>query len=158
MPPPKINRIKLSQMLNSGKTQREIARFFGVTEGAISKAKGELNISVVKNVGLEQAHKIVEKNLNAVDQLYRINQKANELLDQAIQAKDHDTTLKAMREIRGQLELQLSILKALYDIEAVADFQRAVLENIGEVAPDVREKIIRSLRENKSLRQSVEIH
>ena len=47
MPKPKIDKVKLSQMLKAGKTQREIAQVFGVTEGAISKAKKELNLAVL---------------------------------------------------------------------------------------------------------------
>ena len=38
----KIDKVKLSQMLRAGKAQREIAQVFGVTEGAVSKAKREL--------------------------------------------------------------------------------------------------------------------
>ena len=36
---------------------------------------------MVKNVALESAHKVVEKNLNTLDQLQKINTYANELLD-----------------------------------------------------------------------------
>ena len=154
----KIDKVKLSQLLRSGKSGKECAKFFSVTEGAISQARKELNISVVKTVVLESAHQVVEKNLNAVDQLLNINRKANTLLEVAIQAKDHDTTLKAMREIRGQLELQLEIFKTLYDVQAVADFQREVLTAIGEVEPDVRNLIINRLKEGRALRQSVDIH
>ena len=154
----KIDKVKLSQMLRSGKSGKDCAKFFGVTEGAVSQARKELNISVVKTVALESAHQVVEKNLNAVDQLLNINRKANTLLEVAIQAKDHDTTLKAMREIRGQLELQLEIFKTLYDVQAVADFQREVLTAIGEVDPDVRNLIINRLKEGRALRQSVDIH
>ena len=154
----KIDKVKLSQMLRSGKSGKDCAKFFGVTEGAVSQARKELNISVVKTVVLESAHQVVEKNLNAVDQLLNINRKANTLLEVAIRAKDHDTTLKAMREIRGQLELQLEIFKTLYDVQAVADFQREVLTAIGEVDPDVRNLIINRLKEGRALRQSVDIH
>jgi hypothetical protein len=77
----KIDKTKLSQMLRSGKSQREIAQVFGVTEGAVSKAKKELNICVVKNLALENAHRIVDKNINAIDQLQKINNHANWLLD-----------------------------------------------------------------------------
>ena len=154
----KIDKVKLSQLLRSGKSGKECAKFFSVTEGAISQARKELNISVVKTVVLESAHQVVEKNLNAVDQLLNINRKANTLLEVAIQAKDHDTTLKAMREIRGQLELQLEIFKTLYDVQAVADFQREVLTAIGEVDPGVRNLIINRLKEGRALRQSVDIH
>ena len=154
----KIDKVKLSQMLRSGKSGKDCAKFFGVTEGAISQARKELNNSVVKSVTLESAHQVVEKNLNAVDQLLNINRKANTLLEVAIRAKDHDTTLKAMREIRGQLELQLEIFKTLYDVQAVADFQREVLTAIGEVDPGVRNLIINRLKEGRALRQSVDIH
>jgi hypothetical protein len=153
----KIDKVKLSQMLRSGKSGKECAKVFSVTEGAISQARKELNIAVVKSVALEDAHRVVDKNLNAVDQLLDINRKANTLLELAIKAKDHDTTLKAMREIRGQLELQLEIFKTLYDLEAVADFQREVLTVIGEVNSDVREHIIRRLKERRALRGSVSI-
>ena len=154
----KIDKLKLSQLLRSGKSGKDCAKFFGVTEGAISQARKELNIAVVKSVALETAHQVVEKNLNAVDQLLNINRKANTLLELAIQAEDHDTTLKAMREIRGQLELQLEIFKTLYDIQAVADFQREVLTAIGEVDSGVRNRIINRLKEGRALRQSVDIH
>ena len=154
----KIDKVKLSQMLRSGKSGKDCAKVFGVTEGAISQARKELNIAVVKSVALETAHQVVEKNLNAVDQLLNINRKANTLLELAIQAEDHDTTLKAMREIRGQLELQLEIFKTLYDVQAVADFQREVLTAIGEVDSGVRNLIINRLKEGRALRQSVDIH
>ena len=153
----KIDKVKLSQLLRSGKSGKDCAKFFGVTEGAVSQARKELNISVVKTVALESAHQVVEKNLNAVDQLLNINRKANTLLEVAIQAKDHDTTLKAMREIRGQLELQLEIFKTLYDLEAVAEFQREVLAAIDEVDRNVRDRIVQRLKENKALRGSVSI-
>ena len=81
MPKPKIDKIKLNQLLKSGKSQKEVAQLFGVTAGAISKAKKELNLCVVKNVALENAGRVVDKNLNAVDQLQKINDYANELLD-----------------------------------------------------------------------------
>lgn len=153
----KINKVKLYQLLSSGKTARQCSLVFGVSESAISQARKELNASVVKSVALEDAHKIVHKNLNAVEQLLNINRKANTLLEQAIEAKDNDTTLKAMREIRGQLELQLEIFKTLYDLEAVADFQAEVLTIIGEVDRDVRDRIVQRLKEGKALRGSVSI-
>jgi transcriptional regulator len=49
----KIDKVKLSQMLQSGKAQRECAKVFGVTEAAISQVKKELNVNVIKSVALE---------------------------------------------------------------------------------------------------------
>ena len=73
MPKPNIDRLKLNQMLRDGKPQNEIAQFFGVSEGVISKAKRELNIAVAKNTALEAAHQIVQKELDVVTQFYVSN-------------------------------------------------------------------------------------
>ena len=76
-----IDPIKLNKMLSSGKSSKECAEHFGVSPAAISKAKKNLDIAVVKNVAMENAHRVVDKNLNAVDQLQKINDHANWLLD-----------------------------------------------------------------------------
>ena len=81
MPKPKIDIIKLNRLLRAGKSQREVAQVFGVTESAVSKKKKELNFNVVKSIALENAGRVVDKNLNTVEQLQKINNYANELLD-----------------------------------------------------------------------------
>ena len=153
MPNPKIDRVKLNQMLKDGKPQREIAQVFGVTESAISKAKKELNHCVVKNVALENAHNIVSRELDTVGQLYKINEQANRLLDE-LEGKP-DLKLKIMAEIRGQLRLQLEIFQALYDMKAVQEFQTEVLQTIGEIDRNVRDKIIDNLNQRRAIRRSV---
>ena len=69
-----------------------------------------------------------------------------------------ELALKAMQEIRGQLALQLDIFKTLYDVEAIAEFQKEVLNAIGEVSRDVRDTIIRRLKERRTLRGSISIN
>jgi hypothetical protein len=69
-----------------------------------------------------------------------------------------ELALKAMQEIRGQLNLQLDIFKTLYDVQAVAEFQKEVLTAIGEVDPNVRARIIQRLKEGRIIRQSIELH
>ncbi len=190
MPKPKIDRVKLNRMLSAGKTQRECAQVFGVTEGAISKAKSELNVAVVKSVALENAHRVVGKNLDAIGQLQKINTDANEILDllmrwnrgdnEALQVLESQVTtkkvrvgdkeefvkdfkfkdprelaIKAMAEIRGQLKLQLEIFQTLYDMKAVEEFQTEVLTAIGEVEPDVRNKIISKLNQRRAIRSAI---
>ena len=191
MPKPKIDRIKLNQMLRAGKSPKEVAQHFGVSEAAICKARKGLKVAVVKNVVLENAHAVVQSHLDTIRQLQKINQNANELLDllmrwnrgdeEALQilesqvrkvkvrGTEEDVTeyrfkdprelaLKAMQEIRGQLGLQLDIFKTLYDVQAVSEFQAEVLSAIGEVSPDVRDRIIQRLKEGRSLRSSLSVH
>ena len=156
MPEAKIDKVKLSQMLRPGKAQREIAQVFEVSESAVSKAKKELNLNVVKNVVLENAHRVVDKNLNAVDQLYKINEMANQLLDKL--EEKPNLKLKVMAEIRNQLRLQLDIFQCLYDMKAVQEFQDEVLTAIGEASKDVRDRIIRNLNEKRAIRSAVKFN
>jgi hypothetical protein len=51
---------------------------------SVCQVKKELNVNVVKSVALENAHRVVEKNLDTVAQLQRINGYANELLDRLL--------------------------------------------------------------------------
>ena len=50
MTPTKIDIIKLNQMLMSGKSVKDCAKHFSVTPSAISQAKKNLNVAVVKTL------------------------------------------------------------------------------------------------------------
>lgn len=66
-----------------------------------------------------------------------------------------DIALKAMAEIRNQLALQLSIFESLYNLQAAADFQTEVLDVIGSIDKDARNRIIKKLAEKTALRRIV---
>ena len=57
-----------------------------------------------------------------------------------------------MAEIRGQLRLQLEIFQSLYDMKAVEEFQREVIDVIGSVSSDVRNQIVNRLGQKRALR------
>jgi AcrR family transcriptional regulator len=59
----------------------EIARRVGVSKGTVSSRLKALNVAITKNVTLHHAGEIVEKKLDAIAQLQKINDYANELLD-----------------------------------------------------------------------------
>ena len=170
---------------------RNAVRFFQVIRSERPDGGKALNIAITKNVAMHHAGEIVEKKINAIEQLQKINDYANELLnllmrwdrgdEEALQIlesqvrkirvkgfeeevsdykfKDpRELALKAMAEIRSQLSLQLDIFKTLYDMTAVAEFQKEVLTAIGEVAPNVRDKIIHSLQKARAIRSTFEFH
>ena len=149
----KVDVVKLNQMLRQGKSVKQCAKFFGVTPGAISQHKRNLNLAVVKNVALENAHRVVSKNLDVIDQLCKINRQANCLLDDLEQKPE--LKLKIMAEIRGQLKLQLDIFQCLYDLKSVQEFQEEVLQTIGEASPDVRTQIINRLNKKRAVRSAI---
>jgi len=64
--------------------------------------------------------------------------------------------LKAMSEIRSQLKLQLELYQALWDAQAIKDFQQEVLDVIGSVSPEHRAKIISGLAARRAIRSVVQ--
>jgi predicted transcriptional regulator len=172
----KFSNIELEQLVKEGNGVSEIARKLGVTKGAVSKRLKALKVAITKDITLHHASEIVEKKINAIAQLQKINESANEILSQAMRrlggdkdalGDDGDQTLmnnprqlalNTMGEIRGQLKLQLEIFKALYDLAAVAEFQKEILTAIEEVAPDVRSRIIHNLQKRRIVRSTLEFH
>lgn len=150
----KIDLIKLNRMLKDGETQKDIAEFFGVSESAVSQAKKNLNSGVVRNTVMESAHRVVDRNLDAIGQLQKINNAANELLNQ-LEHKP-ELRLKIMAEIRGQLRLQLDIFQTLYDMKAVQEFQTEVLDAIGQASKETRDAIIYKLSQKRAIRSAIQ--
>jgi len=151
---PKINDIQLVRMIDrDGLSQSEAARKLGVSRQAVNQRLQELRGRTTKVIVSKKLEQVTDNKLDALQQLQKINDKANALLDEAEQ--DHHLTLKVMGEIRGQLKLQLEIFQALFDLQAVQEFQEAVLEAIAEVSPDVRKCIIDKLNKRRAVRQAV---
>jgi hypothetical protein len=123
-----------------------------VSEAAVSKRVKRLNIDVTRHVGLERAKAVAERGLDVVDQLRRINGAIQEELTWALaEARKPEGERKGLQaaivtlsgEIRKQLGLQLDVIRTLYDVREMEVFQREVIDAIGEVAPEVRETILR---------------
>jgi uncharacterized radical SAM superfamily protein len=187
----RIDNDKLLQLIRNGDTVSEAARKLGVNKATVSVRLKELNVAINRNVTIRAAHKIVDREINALDQLQKINRDANDLLDllmrwnrgedaalQVLESqvrkikvreqeeeiteyrfKDpRELALKAMQEIRGQLKLQLEIFQALFDMQAVKQFQAEVLEVIASVSTEARDEIIRRLTERNALRSALDLN
>ncbi len=72
---------QLLQLIRNGDTVTEAARKLGVGAGAVCNRLKRLNVAVSRNVTIRAAHKIVDREINALDQLQKINRDANEVLD-----------------------------------------------------------------------------
>jgi predicted transcriptional regulator len=81
MPSNKISNLVLEQLVREGNTVSEIAKKLGVTKGAVSKRLKALDVAITKNVTLRHAGKLVERKIDTLGQLLKINDYANELLD-----------------------------------------------------------------------------
>ena len=159
--PTKIDKYKLIQLLGERKTLTECADILGVSLAAVSRMRKTLELpdAVSKNVALEAAPKIVAKHLDCIQQLQDINADARKVLDDLSGSEDkmdRQIVLKACAEVRKQLSLQLDIFHLMYDMTAIADFQREVLAVIGECAPQARDEIVKRLKEANAIRAAVQ--
>ena len=81
MSKPKLTDMKLLEHVDGGYKLAEIARKYGISRQAVSKRVLELRGKTTRVVATKKVKAVVERKLDALDQLYKINQDANEILD-----------------------------------------------------------------------------
>lgn len=168
MPKKKISFIELEKLVREGNNVSQIAKKIGVTKGAVSKALKKLDVAISKDVALRSAPEIVDKKIDAMSQLIKINQLINTELDyiegniktasDAERKQLQDQKLKHVAEVRKQLGLLLNIAQALYNIDEVKLFQETVLGVIGNASPELRQKIIYELQQRRAIRSTVDLN
>lgn len=161
----KIDDLTLYRLLvEQGRSQKDAAARFGVTEAAISKRVKALRINLARHVGLERAKEVADRGLDVVAQLQQINRSVQGELQWALtEARKPGVDRKGLQEVvvrlagevRKQLGLQVEIVRTLYDLRAVEEFQREVLNAIGEVSPETQQRIVARLQEARALRSVV---
>lgn len=161
----RIDLVKLDKLLRDGKSQRDAAKVFGVTEAAISLARKQLKRRIVRTVGLEKANEVVNNHLDMMSQLRKINNAINAELTRAQESvkgangRDRlavqEIIIKLSAEIRRQLESQLKIVEVWHDMKIVAEFQEEVLSVLDEMEPGARERVIGKLQERSALRGTI---
>lgn len=161
----KISLIQLERLVREGNSVSQIAKKLGVAKGSVSKRLKDLKVGITKDVVLRSAPQIVDRQLNAMDQLKKINTLINGELDYI--EKNIETAtgqerkelqeqrLKHVAEVRKQLGLLLEIAQALYNAEEVAAFQESVIQEIGHAAPEVRDRILQRLNERRAIRSTI---
>jgi biotin operon repressor len=186
MPKPKINENKLLYLIDEEKlNQSQAARVLGVSRQAVNKKLQGIRGKTTKVIAVKKIEQVVDRKIDAIGQLQKINSDANEILDllmrwsrgdkEALQIlesqvryitvngqeepvkeykmKDpRELALKAMAEIRNQLGLQVKIFQALYSLQEVEEFQKTVVEVLGEVSPEMRNEFVRRLNAKRSVR------
>lgn len=154
MPREKINDKKMLRLIDSGKTQAATGRVLGVTRQAVSKRLQDLRGKTTRCIVTRKTKEIVNTNLDTISQLKKINNKANQLLDDL--KNDPAMAIKIMAEIRGQLKLQLDIFEILFSVQAAQEFQNEVLQAIGEADNETRKRIIDRLNQKRAIRSAIQ--
>ncbi len=104
---------RIKALASEGKGVNEIARILGRSPATVSRCFKKLKLTGV--AAMAKAGKLVQEKLDAAQQLRKINERINQILDDNSCRDpekglgDPDLVLKAAAEIRGQLKLQLEI-------------------------------------------------
>jgi hypothetical protein len=164
--PSKFSDDLLRAYLESGHSQADAARHFGVSEPAIHQRLKRMRYFTTRVIALERANDLVEEKLSATARLERVQQVIDEELGWAVQearreggdrAALADVILKLAGEVRQQLGLQLSITRTLVDLRVVKEFQETVIEAIREKSPGTARRIVIRLKERRALRPSADL-
>jgi len=102
MRPPKINdRVLLKLIDMQNKSQSEAAKELGVSRQAVSKRLQELRGKTTKVVVAKKVEEVVDRKIDAIEQLTKINAYANELLDLLMRWKRGED--KALQILESQV-------------------------------------------------------
>jgi hypothetical protein len=164
--PGKLSDDLLRAYLESGHSQADAARHFGVSEPAIHQRLKRMRYFTSRVIALERANDIVEEKLSATARLERVQRVIHEELGWAVQearreggdrAALADVILKLAGEVRQQLGLQLAITRTLVDIRVIKEFHETVVEAIREESPETARRIVARLKERRALRPSADL-
>ena len=135
-----------------GESYRRISTDFSVSEEALRRHKNNNHIG--RKIAITEYESKLEYGSSIFDQLDKINQNANSLLDKAMTEANENPNLaiQSMREIRGQLQLLVDIRKTLYDIKNVQEFQQEIIHILGEISSKAKDKFIKRLKERQGIR------
>lgn len=163
----KIDPDKLREMIGEGKSQREMARYFGVVDSAITQAKQRLKRNIMRTAALDEAAGVIEGDFDLLAQLRKVNRTINVQLERAqeqVEKADGDKKVAIQKiivelsgEIRKQLETAISIAKFWFDHEEFIKFREEVIGVLNEVSPDLRKQIIERLKQKRLLRGSASV-
>ena len=113
---PKINDRKMLRLIDSGMSQSEVAKKISVSRQAVSKRLQEIRGKTTKVVVAKKIEEIVDHKIDAIEQLTRINEYANEILDllmrwnrgddEALQVLESQVASKKVRVGNEELEVQ----------------------------------------------------
>lgn len=156
----KVDPVLLEKLLRDGFSQEEVAQKLKVSPGTISKNKKALDFARANDIVLRSASKINDKKLNAMSRLDRIADIVEGELayiqgviknTQGQERREwQEVQLKHTAEIRKQVSLLREIALTLYNVEEVEAFKKIVLEEIGEVNHEVRQKILDRIRQRRT--------
>ncbi len=169
----KISDARILKLMEKENNQAKVAARLGITPAAVCKRLKKIGFQKTMILSTKEAENAVGKGLSAVGQLKKINESALNMLSQleeeiqAIDEKEDESEdspfkknardskrqllLQNLKEIREQVKTQMDIMKTLYDLKAMEEFQQEVIHCVNEVEPEASKRIIDALSKRTTL-------
>jgi len=144
-----VDREKIDRLIVEGRSYRNIAKQFSLSDTAVYRHKAHLNRTLIK---AKEAETVAHAD-NLLDQVKDLQAKALDILSKCEKSKDWKTALSAIREARGCLELLGKLAAELQSAPTVnilispewVRIRTLILETL-ESYPDARLAIAKALR------------
>jgi septal ring factor EnvC (AmiA/AmiB activator) len=163
----KINDDRLLQLIRDGNSSAEAARKLGVGRAAVCKCLKRLRVGISKDVALRSAAKVVDRGMDAIAQLQKINNSINAELDHIEENANglsgqereryQEQRLKHVSEIRKQLGLMTDIYQLYANYEEAKAFKQALFQALRECAPQAIPAFRQKLREMHAIRSDLDL-
>jgi len=163
---------RIATLLEEGKKPKVIAEIVGCSVQNVYNRIRIMGEYVKKGISTEHAVVIARKQIDFANQLLKVAESADRLLDELSEAlrtkeqhlelaenietkvairqggrADQEMLLKTISEIRNQVTIWHNIRKDLFSMQQVSEAFNEIIEVIGELEPDARAKIVKRLRQ-----------
>jgi len=144
----KINDTSLIRLVDEGCSQAETARRLGVSRQAVNKRIIELRGRTTKVIAAKKIEQVVDRKLDAMAQLQKINENANEILDllmrwqrgddEALQILESQKKVRVGKDEEQVIEYKLKdprdlALKAMAEIRGQLKLQLEIFQVLYDV-------------------------
>jgi predicted transcriptional regulator len=136
MKPKKLNDTKLIRLVDAGRSQASIARDLGVSRQSVSKRLIELRGRTTKVVVAKKLEEVVDRKLDAMAQLSKINQDANEILDLLMRWQRGDD--EALQILESQKKVKVGKNEEEVVEYKLKDPRELALKAMGEIRGQLR--------------------
>ena len=169
----KLNDTQLIRLIDAGTSQAEAARQLGVSRQAVSQRLIELRGRTTKVMVAKKIEQVVDQRLDTIDQLQKINNDANEILDllmrwgrgddEALQILESQKKVRVGKNEEPVIEYKLKdprelALKAMSEIRGQLKLQLEIYQTLYDVqaAEEFQKEVLKAIGEvSKETRNAI---
>lgn len=144
----KINLFEMGELIRAGKKTKEIAKHFDCSERAVQKRQRRLELNIAKNAALHQSGLILKQDLDAREQMLKINASANRVLDllEAQMQQDQEAAVERLKAKLLGLKDYLAggngvVEELIEELEGLVVTRPGTIEQLFKAQAEIRQQV-----------------